>query len=53
MKNDSSNAIAVGFLVLIAGAVLLSNPRCKRGCRTVGEHLFEDGIKTLLESLVL
>ncbi len=53
MKNDSSNAIAVGLLVLIAGVVLLSDPQCKRGCRTVGGHLLEHGLETLLASLVL
>jgi hypothetical protein len=48
MKKDTSNALATGLLVLIAGAVLLSNPRCERGCRTVGEHLLTHGLETLL-----
>lgn len=53
MKKDSSNALAVGILVFLAGEAFLSTPRCERGCRTVGEHLLTHGLKTLLGSLAI
>lgn len=53
MKRDKSDAAAAGFVILIVGAVLLSSPRCKGGCRTVGGCLLEHGLKTLLASLAL
>jgi hypothetical protein len=48
MKRDNSNAVAIGILVFLVGAALLSNPRCERGCRTVGEHLLTHGLDALL-----
>jgi hypothetical protein len=53
MKKDKSDAVVAGVLILIVGAVLLSNPECKGGCRTVGGCLLEHGFKTLLASLAL
>lgn len=47
MKNKNSNALVGGLLVLFTGAVLLSNPRCERGCRTIGEHLISHGLQAI------
>jgi hypothetical protein len=47
-NNNDSNALAAGLLVIFAGAVLLSSPRCERGCRTVGEHLVTHGLEAIL-----
>jgi hypothetical protein len=34
------------------GLVLLSNPRCNRGCRTIAEHLVSHVIDDLLTGLL-
>jgi hypothetical protein len=48
MSKDTSNSVATGLVVLFVGALLLSSPRCDRGCRTVGEHLVTHGLEELL-----
>lgn len=44
--------VVIGGTVLV-GALLLSDPNCKRGCRTFAEHLVEHGIQDFLSSLIL
>ena len=44
MKNNPGLVI----LGVVVGMWLLSNPRCKRGCRTVAEHLVTHGIDEFL-----
>lgn len=44
-------------LLLLVGAIgltslLLSDPRCRRGCRTVFEHLREHAIEEFFASLL-
>jgi hypothetical protein len=48
MSKATSNSLAAGVVVLCVGALLLSNPRCDRGCRTVGEHLITHGVEAIL-----
>ena len=36
-----------GLLAIVVGLVLLADPKCKHGCRTVAEHLFEGGVRLL------
>lgn len=45
MRNTSQLRWA---LALLAGVYLLSDPRCRHGCRTVAEHLIDHGIQGLL-----
>lgn len=37
----------VALLMLLAGAVLLLDPSCKAGCRTLAEHLVVHGLKRI------
>jgi hypothetical protein len=34
-----------GWLLLIVGSVLLLDPRCQGGCRTLATHLINHGLK--------
>jgi hypothetical protein len=36
------------FVAVLAGAVLLSKPNCRHGCKTVAQHLFSYGVGGLL-----
>jgi hypothetical protein len=36
------------LLMLITGAYLLSQPQCRKGCKTVAEHLLRHGVQGLL-----
>jgi hypothetical protein len=45
MKNSSSLAPAVGFLAFISGLILLADPKCRHGCKTVAEHLIVSGAR--------
>ncbi|MFQ5899829.1 MAG: hypothetical protein ACE5JN_16510 [Candidatus Methylomirabilia bacterium] len=38
---------SLGWWFLLVGAVMLLDPQCTGGCRTVGEHLFTHGLKRL------
>jgi glycerol dehydrogenase-like iron-containing ADH family enzyme len=50
MSRAESN-IMIGLALGIAGLLLLSNPRCPRGCRTVAEHLITHGLEDLIAGL--
>ena len=43
MSQQTQNQVAVGILLVAGGMVLLSDPKCKCGCRTVAEHLIKAG----------
>jgi len=49
--SKAETKILIGFLLVIGGAVLLSNPRCPRGCKTVAEHLLSHGLDDLIASV--
>ncbi len=55
--NKAEEQAAKTFLIIggtvLVGALLLSDPRCKRGCRTVAEHLVEHGIQDFFSTLFL
>jgi hypothetical protein len=36
-----------GWWMLLLGAVLLLDPKCVAGCRTVAEHLVAHGLKRI------
>lgn len=44
--------LVIGGTVLV-GALLLSDPHCQRGCRTVAEHLVEHGVQDFFTTLFL
>lgn len=47
MGKNNSNTVVTGLLVVGIAALLLWSPSCQHGCRTVAEHLFEHGLKTV------
>ena len=51
MKTNDKVLVGLAFVAL-GWFVLNSNPRCNRGCRTVGEHLLEHGIEDIVVGLV-
>ena len=46
MNGKSGGFLAVALV--IGGLVLLSDPQCKHGCRTVAQHLITIGGESLL-----
>ncbi len=49
--NDSKNILPVlllAGLTIAVGYALLSDPNCRKGCRTLGEHLVQHGLDELL-----
>ena len=45
------NQFVLALLFAGLGVVLLSDPKCRRGCRTVAEHLLSHGIEDFLSGL--
>jgi hypothetical protein len=45
-KKDQSGLVVLAMIG--AGVLLLQNPRCNRGCKTVAQHLIEHGIEDFL-----
>lgn len=43
MSRQTQNQIAMGILLVAGGMTLLSDPKCKCGCRTLAEHLIKAG----------
>ena len=43
MSRQTQNQIAMGILLVAGGMILLGDPKCKCGCRTVAEHLIKAG----------
>ena len=41
-----------GVLFIVAAILLLRNPRCNRGCKTVAEHLLSHGVDDLATVLL-
>ena len=50
--NTVMGAMAVGVMAVLIGRALLSDPHCKRGCRTVAEHLVEHGINSIIRGFL-
>lgn len=49
--SDKSGGVWVALAVLVGGAVLLSDPHCKHGCRTLAQHLIVAGGESLFGGL--
>lgn len=47
MNNRAGNTIALGIVLVIGSIALLSDPKCKCGCRTLAEHLLKTGFDLL------
>ena len=47
MSNRGLNSTKLAVLVLLGGTLLLVNPKCKCGCRTLAEHLIKAGFGVL------
>jgi hypothetical protein len=52
MTKANEKALLMATGIALIGAMMLSNPRCDRGCRTVAEHLLDHGISDLLGALL-
>ena len=48
----SEKALLIGLGIAMVGIFLASNPSCRRGCRSVAEHLIEHGVADFLASLI-
>lgn len=46
---NNKDAVIVG--TILVGLLLLSNPHCTRGCRTVGEHLIDHALDEFIAGL--
>ncbi len=49
---QTSDKVILGFLLFMLGLLLLQKPNCKRGCRTVAEHLLSDGFDEMMAALL-
>lgn len=47
MSGRAKDQIALSILVVFSGIVLLSDPKCKCGCRTLAQHLVRAGFELL------
>jgi len=47
MSSRAGNSLGVGVVLMLAGIALLSDPKCKCGCRTLAEHLLKAGFDLL------
>ncbi len=50
MKNG--NALLVSGGICLLSLWLLSRPNCRRGCKTVAEHLLEHGLDEFFTGLI-
>ena len=41
----------LALLVFLVGLALLQKPNCRRGCRTIAEHLMTDGLDEMIATL--
>lgn len=49
---SADDKLILYFAVFAVGVVLVSNPSCNRGCKTVAEHLLTDGLDGFLATLI-
>jgi hypothetical protein len=47
MSGRAANSVGLGLLLLFGGIALMSDPKCKCGCKTVAEHLITAGFNLL------
>lgn len=49
---DASDKAVLGLALFVLGLVLLQKPNCRRGCRTIAEHLLTDGLDEVVAALL-
>ncbi len=47
MNSKKADSTGLGILLVVGGIALLSDPKCKCGCRTLAEHLVKAGFGLL------
>jgi hypothetical protein len=47
MSKQDQNGLLL-LAVIGTGVLMLQNPRCTRGCKTIAQHLIEHGIEDFL-----
>jgi hypothetical protein len=48
---QTNDKVLLGLLLFFFGLVLLQKPNCRRGCRTLAEHLLTDGLEGVISAL--
>ena len=48
---STGDKFILGLLLFMVGLGLLQRPNCRRGCRTVAEHLLTDGLDEMIATL--
>jgi len=49
---DGNDRAILGLLLFALGFFLLQKPNCRRGCRTIAEHLLTDGVDEVMAALL-
>ena len=47
-----SKELMWGILLIVVAFLMLKNPRCNRGCKTVAEHIFSHGADDVLAAIL-
>lgn len=50
MASNNNSVLWAALACIGVGILLLSDPNCKRGCRSVAEHLLTHGIDDLFSA---
>jgi len=45
---STDDKFLLGLLAFLVGLALLQRPNCRRGCRTLAEHLLTDGFDEMI-----
>ena len=46
---STDDKLLLGLFAFLVGLALLRRPNCRRGCRTIAEHLLTDGFDEMIE----
>lgn len=47
MKSNGSGNLGLALLAVAGGLILMEDPKCKCGCRTLAQHLLVTGVRLL------
>lgn len=48
---STCDKLLLGLIAFLVGLALLQKPICRRGCRTIAEHLLTDGLDEIIATL--
>lgn len=48
---NKNEKLAIAALCVIGGLILVRDPHCRKGCRTLAQHLVNHGVDELLAGL--